>query len=129
MKNFIKLLDVLLPYALILICIGLGWQNIQLKKMNKLLNDQLIKQSVLEALQPGAKIPMIRGRGFDNESVVMDYGSLILVYSPTCIHCAKSLPYWKSILVNFRKLNVYIVDATNSMSESSLKGIGLPDSP
>jgi len=108
-------------------CIALMVTNIQLHRRNAELNRQIDNLEASDAPVLGSHISVLAGTNLDGKAITLDLShrnssTLLFILSPSCAHCARTLPTWKAMMDVIGADHVVIGDLSGSLNRSYLKG-------
>ena len=128
MKNALRCFEVVLPYAAILLCGFLIWQNMRLREQNNRLATRVQQLSATEAPTIGDVFPHLTGLNANGEKQTLGYSSLVLYYSSTCPHCEATLPAWRKFASSLHRAQVFVLMSVDkSYDKSSFLAMQMPD--
>jgi hypothetical protein len=119
-----------LPWLAFFGCLCLLCVNVQLHRGNDQLEVQLRSLEASSAPSVGLRFGVLRGVGLDGKPVVLDLAhrgspTLIMVVSPFCQYCARTLPVWREMISGVNPQNAVVADTTGALDQAYLQRSGL----
>jgi len=106
--------------------------NVSLQSANRALFQQVAEFAASGGPPPGSRIPSLHGQSPLGEDITVGTTNhaghtLLLVFSPVCQFCAKTLPFWRHIIgASPKDTSVVYVDISDSADESFVSRAQLP---
>ncbi len=126
MKSLKVLASDALPWLAFSACLCLLCVNVLLHRRNAELEGQVQSLEASDAPSVGSHIGTLRGTSLDGKPMVLDLAhragpSLVMVMSPFCQYCAKTLPKWRDMLSLIGPENAVLADMTGALDQNYLR--------
>jgi len=119
-------------WALIPVGFGLmlAASNLYLLRENQRLRNRIEFQTATRYPQVGTNLPALRGKDIDGRPITISYpgagaGTLMLVFSETCVHCERNWPDWSRLVNESVNNRVVFVNIGPTLSTDFVQEHGL----